>query len=275
MAAKFSLGLQRQELIEKVREKFKQASERYSARYFNVELLEQRIDLLINHKLNIDDFIRSEYEFYNEALKKAETDSEEQKKKEELNQKIDDMISANEEKVKEYPDYFFDPRASVLMRFFTGAINQFWKQWHEMLVYTFKGTMVWHNLNEIFAELERFLFIDEKSIPVMLKHYSEILAKATYQEIETLERQIIQSGGVALFRLQLQLENIFLATPNLSKEEYKFSIYSQKKLYDNYNKKNKLTVLQNCKENSAKILEDFRITSMVEHGYTQKYIDES
>jgi len=87
-----------------------------------------------------------------------------------------------------------------------------------------------------------------------------------------IERKILQTGGVLVFRLQMELEKIMKVISEdqkiskLSINQFNQNIFSpEEKKY--WEEKRIIDILREAKENLGLLIEDFRLKDLVEHAY--------
>ncbi len=100
------------ELLQMLRKKFQSAAKKYSSAIFDMEQLEQRIQMLVRDKGDVQTFLIQEVKFIKDATEISETKIQARGAGSQKKLAVNKIIEKNMEKIKQYPDSFFDPYAS-------------------------------------------------------------------------------------------------------------------------------------------------------------------
>lgn len=247
--------MQEEEILEQVRQKFREAAVKYGEKFFNLADLEGRILFMKKNKIPLDTFVKQEIEFYRKLKAKAEEILEEKRKKDELNRKVEEIMAANEEKIRRYKDNFFDPRISFEMRYLTGAITELYPKLEKILRAYGINHKDYPEHRRYLDDLEWFYLPENRKPAGHLRHYLEVLASQNYELIIKTERQLMQTVAIALYHLRDFLQELEKNLPQAIKQQYQkdFSCNLSQALLD-------LSFACN------QILEDFRLQDLARYG---------
>ncbi|MDH5720820.1 MAG: hypothetical protein OEZ13_09435 [Spirochaetia bacterium] len=264
----FSGNFDRETVLNLLREKFKKAAEKFGERFFNLKELESRITHMITSRVNLAQFVKDEIYFYVKLEEKALQKEHENKKKEELNKKLEEIMAANNELIEKYPDRFIDNLASYEIRKFSGAISEFIDNNYPVIRAVLRGTIYWNELEAIFGDLERFYQANNRGMTMFLKHYIDEVTEKSEDERDNIERKLLQTGGLYLYRLHLLLKK---AEDEMS-DEQKFQIlkipaHFAEELKSSWKNLTFYSILGKNIEKCFQIVDDFRLISLVEHAY--------
>ena len=262
------MSLDKQEVLEKLREKYQRAVEKYGEQYFSLLDLETRITHLVKNKASVETFMQQEIEFYESLKARAEAAEEEANKRAEFNERLDKMMQENEAKIAKYPDVFFDPNASKEIRHFTGAVTSFVDTYGLILRKQLGGALNGRDLFNILGEIERFYLKDGQPPTMLLKHYVEELIVRGESAREEFDRKLLQTGGLLLYRISRAVSviiNDFSAAVLERLVELPSSLPLEIK--DRFKSLSLQEFCDQAVHEINSILTDFRINDLVEHAY--------
>ncbi|MES0489617.1 MAG: hypothetical protein ABUK01_06485 [Leptospirales bacterium] len=259
-------GETRDKLIDQLRSKYERAAEKYGKKFFDLVQLESRITHMMQTGLNVQSFLEQEMEFYMKTESLAEVKLSDQKKRDEFNQRAEAMMAANDALLDKYKDIFFDPAASHEIRRLVGAITEWVKYYYPVIEYLLRGTSSWETINQLTGELERFNVPDEFSPTVLLRHYVEELKELGPNQREKVERKLLQTAALALYRL----ENIIIDEKKLlqdfdNERVMRFPGYEED-IKDRWHEKKQNVALEEAFQFTRQIVDDFRLRDLAKHA---------
>ncbi|MCS6983815.1 MAG: hypothetical protein NZM25_01635 [Leptospiraceae bacterium] len=248
--------MQDEEVLATLRQKFREAMEKYGERFFNLQDLEERILFMKKNKIPLDVFVRQEIEFYRKLKAKAEEILEDKRRKEEINRRVEEIMAANEERIRSYPDNFFDPRISFEMRYLTGATTRLFPRLQKVILAYGRGHSRYYDFERYLHDLEWFYLPEGRKPAGHLRHYVEILTTQNYRLIEKTERQLMQTVAVALYQLRDFLQLLEKSLPSAIKGQ-EFDLPPKMPLAQ---------ALLELSLECQKILDDFRLEDLARYG---------
>jgi len=258
------------ELLEKLREKYKQAAETHSKQFFNLIDLETRITHLLKTSGDVLAFLESEKNMFESIMTKVEHKKQEEIDRQEMHSRMNEILAANEEKIQKYSDIMFDPHASVEIRRLVGAITEFTDKYSAILKNSFGGSLESNDLFAVMADLDRFYMPEDASATVLLKHYVEELKMKGEDGREAIDRKIMQTGGLLLYKLTRAIGTIVDSLPEKHlQQKLNFPGQGKLDLKEAWQGKTAGQLAADVKQQSQLIIDDFRIGDLVEHAYRQ------
>jgi len=109
------------ELIKKIRERYKEYSDKHSPKWFDLNAFDERLSAAIKSRMNMEGFILAEISNF-EKLK----DRYEKRKKVKENsfsKEVDKILEENTARIKKYPQLFFHPRCGLEISYLYGALS--------------------------------------------------------------------------------------------------------------------------------------------------------
>ena len=259
-------GDTRDKLIAQLRSKYERAASKYGKKYFDMVQLEARITHMMQSGLSVQTFLEQEMEFYLRTEAIAEVKVSDQKKKDEFNKRVEDMMAANDALLDKYDDVFFDPAASHEIRRLVGAITKWVKYYYPVIESLLRGTSSWETINQLTGELERFNVPHEFSPTVLLRHYVEELKTMGVSQRERVERKLLQTAALALYRLEKIIIDELQLLKNRSHELFmKFPGYDED-IKDLWHEKKQSTALEETLDFTRQIVDDFRLRDLAKHA---------
>jgi hypothetical protein len=108
-------------LIAKLRSKYASYAEKYSEKWFNPRLFEERLQMALRNRMNLEGFILAEIKNFEEIRKKYDK----KKKERPFSEKIDKIMEEHTAHIKKYPPLHFHPAAGFEISHFYGALSLF------------------------------------------------------------------------------------------------------------------------------------------------------
>jgi hypothetical protein len=127
------------EAIQKLKNKYREYSEEYGTKIFNLRSFEERYRNALASKINLNTFLSAEIEVFRELEKKVRTQDVERDKKpgSTYSDLADKLVEDNLDKVKGYRYIDFHPDAEEETKYLLGAITEFyyeiWGKVNEMI----------------------------------------------------------------------------------------------------------------------------------------------
>lgn len=256
------------ELLNQLREKYQKASEKYGEKIFNLRELESRITHLLNTRGNVEIFLKGEMQFFEKAMNIAVSKEEELKKRKEAQEKVDAIMSANEERIVKYKDIFFDPGAPVEVRRLVGAITE----WHDLsfplIKYLYRGADIWGDLAVLQGELERFYVPSARSVTPFLQHYADEMRHSDLDAKEKTELKLMQTCANSMYKLEKILKKEMEGMPEYQRERFiNMSPSFDKDIRDHWSKHKEYEAVSEVTKQLGAIIDDFRLRDLSALGF--------
>lgn len=111
------------DLIAKLRGRYREYSDRYSQKWFDVKAFDERLSMAIKNRMNLEGFILAEISNF-EKLKER-YDKKKKLKEKSFSKEVDQIIEENLARIKKYPAIVFHPRCGLEIAHFYGALTFF------------------------------------------------------------------------------------------------------------------------------------------------------
>lgn len=167
-------------LVEKLRGKYREYAQRFSPRWFDLSLFEERYAMAVKNRMNMEGFILAEIANFEKVRERYE------KKKEErpISEKIDLIIEANNARIANYPEDRFHPRAGFEMSRICGAMGELALYRFPVLRHVVKDQES-KGLVAAMEEQMAFLAMPRGSLPAKrIERHAALLSRRDAAEIE-------------------------------------------------------------------------------------------
>lgn len=255
--------------LDELRSSYKKAIEKYGTRYFPIIDLEERISHALNSKADIALFFKHEVDFFMSLVQRAESELQDNERKKKINEKFEEIMKSNNEKIEKYSEALFPYPVPFEIRHFSGAITDYMEENEILIESLFRGTPEWKKISSIISELERFIVKNQPSI--FLNHYLQDLQTLDENEINHIERKILQTGGLNLHRIMKYIESgkHDLDQRN-SHYNLSFNEYKHPELYEKWNNQSSFIAMDFLIKRLDSIINDFRLHDLVNHALSNE-----
>ncbi len=173
------------QLINKVREKYRDSYREYKSRLFNAEAFEDRLQAALRKRMNLEGFILAEIANF-EHLKQRLEEEKNPKKTEEsaFSKQVNRIFEENTAKISKYKEIQFHPLADIEMTHLYGALSEYMQYhfsilWNILKDYQYKEKV--HKLDHRFSE---FAVSRSSRHPKRIEDHISILSRKDAKEIE-------------------------------------------------------------------------------------------
>lgn len=146
------MGLNRNEieqLIAKLRDRYARYAKKHNTSWFNISPFEERLEMAVQKKMNLEGFILSEISYFEKLREKYEK----KKKEKPFTALVDSILEQYASRIKKYPPIFFHPEAHLEMVHLYGALRGFASRLFPVLRLIIKEAAHKTILNEIDMKL--------------------------------------------------------------------------------------------------------------------------
>ena len=254
------------ELVKKLREKYKEYSEKHNKKWFDIDAFDERLSLALKNKMDIKGFILAEISNF-EKLK----DQYEKKKKLKENsfsKEVDKIIEENLSRIKKYPQIMFHPKCDMEISYLYGALSF-------LLSYIFPVTRVIiteTNLKkEIYSLEDRLIFLAEKRGDIHSKRIIDHILLLNRKDVRAIEIEkdssdYLKESGFLLHEIIDFCDGLI----DSENDEWSYPITFQKLFIEEERKKGVIDLFKGLtgygavlkvREYAAGVIEDFRLKS--------------
>ncbi len=167
-------------LIMKLRQRYKEYSEKYNPVWFNIEAFEQRYIMALENKMNLEGFILAEISNFEKVKEKYDK----KVKRRNFSEKVDNMIKENLGRILKYPKIKFHPSADLEMCHFYGAIQEFTLYIFSILWIIIKDPKIKSRVDDFEYKLTELSIPKGKSPAKRINDHLLLLSRKDVKEIE-------------------------------------------------------------------------------------------
>ena len=259
------------ELVTKLREKYKEYSEKHNKKWFDIDAFDERLSFAVKNRMNMEGFILAEIANFEKV--KAQYDKKKKLKEKSFSQEVDRIIEENLSRIKKYPQIMFHPQSSLEISHLYGALSFF-------LSYLFPATRMLITDNVLKKKLnfleDRLVFLAEMRGEIHSKRIVDhilLLNRMGVRPIE-IEKDIsdyLREGGFLLHEIIDFCDSLM----DLKNEEWDNPITFQKLFIEDERKKGVIDQLNGMtgygailkiQEYASEIIEDFRLKAFKQHA---------
>ncbi|PJZ69782.1 hypothetical protein CH373_10890 [Leptospira perolatii] len=184
-------------VLEKLRGEYRDGAKN-APKLFDLKAFEQRYTHILQHRGNVDLFLKEEVDF----LEKVKAKHQEllEKRNAAKGETIGKILSEHEEKLQKYPKIDFHPLARPEMRYFYGAIVNFAETELPVLIHIFRGTPEFASFQDAVSVVER-LGVTRRGMPSLRisEHIKSLLdANGNQSAMERDTQNILKEVSIAL-----------------------------------------------------------------------------
>lgn len=261
-------------MLDKLREKYRKAAQKYGNKFFNSLDLEKRIQSFLEHparsQATLEKFLTEEMLFFKQIEEKIEQKKQEAEKRN-APSRLDELVELRQKKMKQYPDRFFDPGASMQMRHFIGGFSQLYDSCLPASSYMFGGSYLWKEIRQITTSMERFYQPAGKPCSFLLKQYGQEARLLGGDARLQLDQKMMQTAGVHLYQFMLQCQQgLDDLTEQMKDQHIAFGPSEVQLLRNLWNGKNFTEATQEIVKQITTFLNDFGIYELVEFAMKNK-----
>ena len=110
-------------LVAKLRERYKDYSEKHNSAWFNLDAFDERLSMAIKNRMNLEGFILAEITNFEKLKEKYE--SKKKTKENSFTKEVDRIIDENTARIKKYSPVIFHPSCGLEISHFYGAMVVF------------------------------------------------------------------------------------------------------------------------------------------------------
>lgn len=194
------------EILNKLRDKYRNALAKYGRKYFDGGKLEERINFQRAQQSDFQRFILDEMNFFKQMQAKAEEDEAKRKRQEEADARMREIMEANDARIAHYPDVFFHPLATLECRRIVGAISNLFPDIDADLRYVFQGRKEWNEIKFQLSDLERFIYKPPMRMTAFIAAYVAQLQKWGEAGRDDADRKFLQTAAMCLTGITNELK---------------------------------------------------------------------
>jgi len=254
------------ELVKKLRDRYKEYSSKYSSKWFDLNSFDERLSAAIKSKMNMEGFILAEISNF-EKLKER-YDKKKKAKENSFSREVDKILENNAARIKKYPQIFFHPKNGMEISYLYGALTFLSTNLFPILRVVITDSRLKNSVNTL---EDRLLFLAEPRGNLHPKRISDhilILNRNGVKEIE-IEKDSNDYLKESAFLLH-DIIDFCDGIIDSGKDEWNYPVTFEKLFIDEERKGRVVELFRDLtgygalfkiKEYASEIIEDFRLTA--------------
>jgi len=259
------------ELVKKLREKYKEYSEKHNKKLFDLDAFDERLSLAIKSMMDMKGFILAEISTF-ERLK-TQYENIKKSKENTFSKEVDRIIDENLARIKKYPQIQFHPKSGMEITYMYGALSF-------LLSYIFPITRILIDditIKKKITSLEdRLAFLAEMRGDIHSKRINDHILLLNRQGVRSLEIEKDSSDYLKDSSFLLHEIIDFCDSLLYSKnDEWNYPVTFQRLFIEEERKKGVIDQFKDMtgygailkiKEYSSEVIEDFRLKAFKQHS---------
>lgn len=144
------------ELVKKLRERYKEFSNKYSPKWFDLNAFDERFTVALKRGMNMEGFILAEISNF-EKLKER-YDTKKKQKENSFSKEVDKILEQNLERITKYPQILFHSRCGIEISYLYGALTAFSTEYFPIMRIVISDSRLKNSVNSF---EDRLLFLAE------------------------------------------------------------------------------------------------------------------
>lgn len=244
-------------LINKLRNKYDEYASKYSPRWFNREAFEERLQIALRNKINLEAFIMAEIAHF-ETLRKR---YDEKKSESSFSKKVDVLIEELTAKIKKYPKIEFHPNAHFETMHMYGACNELLEYYFPVLWIILEDRT---KLYEFEQQLQYLCDYTTTRYSKRIERHVTLLQMPSikYIEIEKDKNEYLKECAFLLHEIQQWLDSMlphYTNTQSISFAKLYIHEEKRKRIISLFKNDTQQSAIKKIQDYIVKIIEDFRL----------------
>ena len=254
------------ELVKKLRERYKKYSEKNSSKWFDLSAFDERLSAAIKSRMNMEGFILAEISNFEKLKERYE--KKKKMKENSFSKEVDKILEQNMARIKKYPQIFFHPKCGVEISHLYGALSFLSIELFPVLRIVIQDSRLKNSVNDF---EDRLLFLAEPRGSIHPKRIADhilILNRRDIREIEIEKdsNDYLKESAFLLHEIMDFCDGII----DSGRDDWNYPVTFQK-LFIEEGKRNKIIsqfkdltgygAVLKIKEYASGIIEDFRLTA--------------
>lgn len=258
-------------LVTKLREKYRDYAKKFSATWFNIDSFDQRLGLAIRNRMNLEGFILAEISNFEKL--REQYDKKKKQKENSFSKEVDRIIEENTARIKKYPSRVFHARCSAEISHFYGALNIL----AEDFFLVFRLLAVDDEIKKSIASIE--VIMQNMCVPAGSRNPRRIddhillLNRQAVRDIEIEKdgNEYLKEGAFLLHDI-IDLCDRMLESPSdgwnypVTFQKLYIEESKKKKIIDSFSGMTGFGAILKVKEYAGLVIEDFRLTAFRRQG---------
>lgn len=254
------------ELVRKLRERYKEYSEKHNRTWFDIDSFDQRLSHAIRSRMNMEGFILAEISNF-EKLKER-YDKRKKDKENSFSKEVNRIIEENTARIKKYPAIMFHPKCDIEISHFYGALSYLTQELFPVFWLLANDGSVKNIVNDIEERLGSLAVPRGERQPRKIADHILMLNRAGVREIEIeKDRNDYLKEGAFLLHEVIDFCDSLMEIKN---DEWNYPIQfrklfieedRRKRVFDNFRDMTGYGAILKVKGYAAAVIEDFRLAA--------------
>lgn len=253
-------------LVTKLREKYRDYAKKFSPAWFNTEAYDQRLSMAIRNRMNLEGFILAEISNFEKL--REQYDKKKKQKENSFSKEVDRILEENTARIKKYPARVFHPRCSAEISHFFGALNIMAEDYFPVFRILAVDDEIKKSISSIEIIMQNLCVTAGSRNPRRIDDHILLLNRQAVRDIEIEKdgNEYLKEGAFMLHDI-IDMCDRMLESPS---DGWNYPVTFQK-LYIEENRKKKIIdafsgmtgfgAILKVKEYAALVIEDFRLSA--------------
>ncbi len=249
-------------ILEKIRSEYREQG-KLNPKSFDLAGFEKRYLQVLQYRTSVTKFLNEEIVFLEQL--KSKMKSIVQKKELQKAETLNRILDENMERLSSYPKIDFHALAKPEIRYFYGALNEFCERDFPALLSIFKGTPDYAFVQEPLLQIER-VGMSRRGLPsIRIQDYIKLMmdSNGSVVQMEKHTQSLLKESSFALKNLSDNITKIITQNKMNLDRTVSLDQKSESRSYDQYNGKSIGECLDIINFRAKKIIQDFRMGSLV------------
>jgi len=259
------------ELIKKLRERYKEYSLKHSPKWFDLNAFDERLSAAIKSRMNMEGFILAEISNFEKLKERYET--KKKMKENTFTKEVDKILEENISRIKKYPQILFHSRCGIEISHLYGALSFLSTDLFPILRVVISDSRLKNSVNSL---EDRLLFLAEPRGGLHARRIADHVLLLNRSGIRDIE--IEKDSNDYLKESAFLLHDIIDFCDGIidsGRDEWNYPVTFQKLFIEEERKKRVVDMFQDLtgygavfkiKEYASEIIEDFRLTAFKKNG---------
>jgi len=254
------------DLIKKLRERYKEFSEKHNPKWFDLSAFDDRLTAAIRSRMNMEGFILAEISNFEKLKERYE--NKKKLKENSFSREVDQILEKNIARIKKYPQIFFHPACGIEISHLYGALSYLSTDLFPILRVVISDSRLKNSVN---ALEDRILFLAEPRGNLHPKRIADHILMLNRKGVKEIE--IEKDNNDYLKESAFLLHDIIDFCDGIidsGRDEWNYPVTFQKLFIEEERRKRIVDIFRDLtgygavlkiREYASEVIEDFRLTA--------------
>lgn len=254
------------ELVRKLREKYRDYSEKHSRTWFDTDAFDQRLSHALRSRMNLEGFILAEISNFEKI--KERYDKKKREKENSFSKEVNRIIEENTARIKKYPEIIFHPKCDMEISHFYGALSYLTLELFPVFWIIASESSIKNAVNSLEERLGQLAVPRGERQPSRIADHILMLNRQGVKEIEIeKDRNDYLKEGAFLLHEVIDFCDSLIES---GRDEWNYPIQfrklfieeeRKKRVFDNFRDMTGFGAILKVKEYAVSVIEDFRLAA--------------